>query len=78
MHTERSEPVSIDSVADPATSAAGPGDILALVTSTSPWSPAALAGISLAARWGSNLTGCFVDPSTRMLHSVDAEPTVLD
>jgi nucleotide-binding universal stress UspA family protein len=77
MHPERSETVGIDTSADPAAPVAGPSDVLALVTSTNPWSPAAVAGISLAARWGSNLTGCFVDPSTRMLHGADAEPTVL-
>ncbi len=77
MHTERSESVRIDTAADPVAPVAGPSDVLALVTSTSPWSPAAVVGISLAARWGSNLTGCFVDPSTRMLHGADAEPTAL-
>jgi len=78
MHTERSETVRIETAADPVVGPiAGPSDVLALVTSTSPWSPAAVAGISLAARWGSNLTGCFVDPSARTLHGIDAEPTVL-
>ncbi len=76
MHTERSETARIDTAADPVAPSV-PGDVLALVTSSSPWSPAAVAGVSLAARWGSNLTGCFVDPSTRMLRGADAKPTVL-
>lgn len=76
MHTERSEIARIDTAVGPVVPAV-PGDVLALVTSSSPWSPAAVAGVSLAARWGSNLTGCFVDPSTRMLRGADAEPTVL-
>lgn len=73
MHSDRAAATATDS----ATAAAGPGDILALVTSTSPWSPAAVAGVALAARWGSNLTGCFVDPSARMLRGTDGEPSVL-
>ena len=76
MHSERSAAAPVDAAADAAT-VAGPGDILALVTSTSPWSAAAVAGVALAARWSSNLTGCFVDPSTRMLRDADGEPTVL-
>jgi len=77
MHTERSETARIDSAADQATLVAGGCDVLALVTSTRPWSPAAVAGASLASRWGSNLTGCFLEPSARMLHDADHEPTVL-
>jgi nucleotide-binding universal stress UspA family protein len=77
MNTERFEAVRIHTAADPVAPVAGPGDVLALVTSSSPWSPAAIAGASLAARWGSNLTGCFVEPSTRMLRGADVEPTVL-
>lgn len=56
-----------------------PGDILALVTSTDPWSPAATAGTAIASRWGANLTGCFVDSALRHLGASEAgsEPTVL-
>lgn len=36
-----------------------------------------MAAVVLAARWGSNLTGCFVDPSTRMLRGANDEPMVL-
>ncbi len=60
--------------ADPSTRVTRPGDILALVTSARPWSPAVTAGIAIAARWGSNLTGCFIDPALRA-HAT--EPTVL-
>jgi nucleotide-binding universal stress UspA family protein len=56
-----------------------PGDILALATSTSPWSPAVLAGIAIASRWGSNLTGCYIDPALRRRTGTEAsdEPSVL-
>ena len=56
-----------------------PGDVLALVTSTNPWSPAAETGLAIAARWGSNLTGCFIDPALRKLGGAEAdtEPTLL-
>jgi hypothetical protein len=56
-----------------------PGDILALATSTSPWSPAVVAGIAIASRWGSNLTGCYIDPAVRNLTGAEAggEPSVL-
>ncbi len=74
VYTERTETADADTMAP----MARPGDVLALVTSTSPWSPAAVAGISIAAHWGSNLTGCFIDPSARMLRDADDEPTVRD
>jgi hypothetical protein len=77
MQTERSETPGIDSATRPGRAVTGPGDILALVTSTSPWSPAAVVGLTLAARWGSNLTGCFTDPATRMRRGTGGEPTVL-
>lgn len=54
-----------------------PGDVVAMITSFDPWSPAATAGVALASRWGSSLTGCYVDPSLRSLVGADAEPTVL-
>lgn len=56
-----------------------PGDILALATSTSPWSAAVVAGIAIASRWGSNLTGCYIDPAVRNLTGAEAggEPSVL-
>lgn len=54
-----------------------PTDILGLVTSTSPWSPAAHAAAGLAASFGARLTGCYIDPSLRMLHGGEAEPSVL-
>lgn len=56
-----------------------PGDVLALVTSTNPWSPATKTGAAIAARWDSNLTGCFIDPALRRLHGVGTttEPSVI-
>ncbi|MFC4762903.1 universal stress protein [Dyella koreensis] len=62
---------------DPALSPHRPNDVVALVTSTDPWSPAATTGVALARQWGSRLTGCYVDPSLRTLSGADAEPTVL-
>lgn len=54
-----------------------PSDLLALVTSTSPWSPSARAALALAARWGSHVTGCFIDPALLVLRGRDEEPSVL-
>ncbi|RDI99439.1 universal stress protein [Dyella solisilvae] len=54
-----------------------PGDVLALVTSTSPWSAAATAAIAIAAKCQANVSGCYVDASLRMLHGGEAEPSVL-
>jgi nucleotide-binding universal stress UspA family protein len=64
---------------DPMPRVTRPGDILALVTDTDPWSPAAVAGVAIAARWDGNLTGCYVDPALRKLTAGEAgsEPTVL-
>lgn len=60
----------------PATTGA-PADILALVTAVSPWSPAAHVAAGLAAAFGARLTGCYIDPSLRMLHGGEAESSVL-
>lgn len=54
-----------------------PSDILAIATSSDPWSPAVTVAISLAARWGSKLTGCYIDPSLRRATHADLEPSVL-
>ena len=56
---------------------ARPADILALATSSNPWSPAVEAAIVLAARWGANLTSCYVDPSLRNVADSNLEPNVL-
>lgn len=53
-----------------------PADLLALVTSVHPWSPSVTAAFSLAGRWGSHVTGCFVAPALRGLRGRDEEPTV--
>jgi len=57
--------------------AGAPSDVLALVTSTALWSPAAHAALGLAASFQSRATGCYIDPSLRMLHGGEAEPSVL-
>ncbi|SEI94777.1 universal stress protein [Frateuria terrea] len=52
-------------------------DIVAVATCTSPWNPAVEVAATLAARWQSLLTGCFVDESLRMLRGPESEPSVL-
>jgi nucleotide-binding universal stress UspA family protein len=54
-----------------------PSDILAMATSSDPWSPAVTTAISLAARWGSKLTSCYIEPSLRRAANADLEPSVL-
>lgn len=54
-----------------------PADVLAVTTDTAPWTPAVHVATALAARWGSLLTGCFVDASLRMLQGPESEPSVL-
>lgn len=56
---------------------AAPADVLALVTATSPWSPAAVAAASLAAKFDARLSGCYIDPGLRMLHGGEPDPSVL-
>lgn len=48
-------------------------DILALVSSTSPWSPAALTAAALTQSHGSVLTGCYIEPELRCLMGADTE-----
>ena len=69
--------MSSDAAADTLPPLARPSDILALATSSDPWSPAVDAAIALAARWGANLTSCYVDPSLRHIDDPDLEPSVL-
>ena len=51
-------------------------DILALGTSTGPWSAALLAAIEIAAPWDAHVTGCFVPGAYRMQAACESEPTV--
>src|SRR6185312_11939808 len=51
-------------------------NIVAFLTSSTPWSPAAVMGASLASRHGSVLTGCFVDPILREFGASDVESTI--
>jgi len=55
----------------------GYGDVLALVTSSGPWSPAAFAGVDIAAMFNAHVTGCYIDPSLRSLRGIDDEPSVM-
>ncbi len=52
-------------------------DIVALVTSTGPWSSAALTALALSARFGGHVTGCYVDISLRGIHGSDIDPSAL-
>lgn len=52
-------------------------DIIAVATCTSPWNPAVEVAATLAARWQSLLTGCFVDESLRRRRGSESEPSVL-
>ena len=54
-----------------------PDDILAIVSAREPWSPAVDMAIELAARWGSKLTGCYIEPSLRHSGHTHPEPSVL-
>jgi len=54
-----------------------PSDILALVTSTSPWSPSVGAAFALAVPWSSHVTGCFIHSALLALRGLEEEPTVL-
>lgn len=51
-------------------------NIVAFLTSSTPWSPAAVMGASLASCHGSVLTGCFVDPVLRDFSVSDIESTI--
>ena len=70
--------MQLDAHADALPPLTRPADILALATSSDPWSPAVEAAIELAARWGANLTGCYVNPSLRAVAEADLEPTAQD
>lgn len=74
---ENARAMSSDAHADARLPLVRPRDILALATSSDPWSPAVEAAIALAARWGANLTGCYVEPSLRGVAEQDLEPSVL-
>lgn len=52
-------------------------DILALATSTSPWSAAVRAATDLAARWHANVTGCYVPDSLRDQRAYESDPSVM-
>ena len=52
-------------------------DILALATSTSPWSAAVWAATDLAARWHANVTGCYVPDGLREQRVHQSDPTVM-
>lgn len=51
-------------------------NIVAFLTSSAPWSSAAVMGASLASSYGSVLTGCFVDPFLRDFSMQEIESTI--
>lgn len=55
-----------------------PSDLVAVITSTSPWNPAVHVAATLAARWQSLLTGCFLHESLRMLRGTESDSSVLE
>jgi hypothetical protein len=52
-------------------------DILALATSTGPWSVALRVAIDIASRWDANVTGCYVPPPLRDYRAYEMDPTVI-
>jgi nucleotide-binding universal stress UspA family protein len=55
-----------------------PSDILAMATSAGPpLGPTVKVGLSLAARWDSNLTGCYISPALRDLSGIDSRSELL-
>lgn len=52
-------------------------DILALATSSGPWSAAVWVATDLAARWHANVTGCYVPEGLRERQADGSEPTVI-
>lgn len=51
-------------------------NIVAFLTASTPWSSAAVMGAALASRYGSVLTGCYVDPMLRDFSVLDVESTM--
>jgi len=52
-------------------------DVLALATSTGPWSPAVVTAVDIAARWNGNVTACYVPGALREQRAYESEPTVM-
>jgi nucleotide-binding universal stress UspA family protein len=52
-------------------------DILALATSTGPWSAALRVAVDMASRWEANVTGCYVPATVRDYRALENEPTVM-
>lgn len=61
-----------------APSPAGFRDVLALATTSGPWSPALLVALEIASRWNANLTACYVPVGLREQRPVDADPAAAD
>jgi nucleotide-binding universal stress UspA family protein len=77
MHADKQPLPSKDAHPTAQPRSAMPNDILAMATSSDPWSPAVEVGIALAARWGSHLTSCYIEPELRLVGGADLEPSVL-
>jgi nucleotide-binding universal stress UspA family protein len=77
MNVVSHPPIEASATRQPVAGVNRPSDIVAVATSHSPWNPAVQVATTLAARWQSLLTGCFVDESLRMLRGPESEPSVL-
>jgi len=69
-------PVAHDDEKSQTHSAMSIPNIVAFLTSSAPWGSAAVMGASLASRYGSVLTGCFVGPALRDFRASDVESTI--
>ncbi|HTV84635.1 MAG TPA: universal stress protein [Dyella sp.] len=52
-------------------------DILALATSTGPWSASLVTAIDIASRCNGNVTGCYVPGSLRQQRAYETDPTIM-
>ena len=77
MHAEAMHPTPAAGATPARPLPARPSDIVALATSSAPWSPAVTTATALAARWASSLTACYVDASLRGLDGAQTEPSAL-
>lgn len=77
MSTKALHPASAAKTSPPPHASSRFHDVLALATSTAPWSPALLAAVDMAGLWNSNVTGCYVPGGLREQRALEDDPTVL-
>ncbi|WP_113064684.1 universal stress protein [Oleiagrimonas sp. MCCC 1A03011] len=71
MHRAQSQ-ARVEACREPSPDGVVGSDILAVVTTTAPWSAAAEVAVALAARTGGELTGCRIDPEWRELDAAES------